>query len=52
MIARITLLDCTYLFSLNDYKKNDKAIYNHFKDKYVKKGKPWIRKEMKQEIIF
>ena len=31
-----TLLDYSYLFSLNEYKKNDKIIYKSFKDKYVK----------------
>ena len=35
MIAGKTL-DFTNLFSPNDYKKNDKIIYNYFKDKYVK----------------
>ena len=29
-------LDYTNIFSLNDYKKNDKIIYKYFKDKYVK----------------
>ena len=36
MIAGKTLLDYTNLFSPNGYKKNDKIIYNYFKDKYVK----------------
>ena len=36
MLAGKTLLDCTNLFSPNDYKNNDKIIYKHFKDKYVK----------------
>ena len=34
MIAGITLFDHTNLFSLNDYKKNDKIIYKYFKSKY------------------
>ena len=34
MIAGITLFDHTNLFSLNDYKKNDKIIYKYFKTKY------------------
>ena len=34
MFAGNTLLDYTNLFSLNDYRKNDKAIYKYFKDKY------------------
>ena len=29
-----TLLDHSCLFSLNDYKRNDKIICNYFKDKY------------------
>ena len=29
-----TLLGYTNLFSPNKYKKNDKVIYNNFKDKY------------------
>ena len=33
------LLDCTNLFSPNDYKKNDKIIYKYFKDKYGRKSK-------------
>ena len=36
MLAGKTLLDCTKLFSANDYKKNDKIIYKYFKDKYIK----------------
>ena len=36
MILGKTLLDYTNLFSPNDYKKNDKIIYNYFKDKYDK----------------
>ena len=35
-LAGETLLDYTNLFSSNDYKKNDKIIYKHFKDTYVK----------------
>ena len=34
MLAGKTLLDYTNLFSWNDYKKNEKEIYNYFKDKY------------------
>ena len=37
MLAGKTLLDYTNLFSLNDYKKNDKIIYKYFKDKYGKR---------------
>ena len=33
---RKNLLDCTNLFYLDDYKKNDKIIYKYFKDKYIK----------------
>ena len=31
-----------YLFSLNDYKKNDKIIYKYFKDKYVRRSKSGV----------
>ena len=34
ILAGKTLLDYTDLFSPNDYKKNDKIIYKHFKGKY------------------
>ena len=40
--CRKNLLVYTNLFSLDDYKKNDKIIYKHFKDKY---GKPWYLTE-------
>ena len=33
MLAGKTLLDYTNLFSLSDYKKNDKIIYKYVKDK-------------------
>ena len=43
MLAEKTSLDCTDLFSPNDYKNNDykyqtgyKIIYKHFKEKYHK----------------
>ena len=39
MPAVKTLLDCTNLFSLNDYKKNVKIIHKYFKDKYVRRYK-------------
>ena len=39
MLAGKTLLDYTNLFSLNDYKKNDKIICNYFKDKYGRRSK-------------
>ena len=42
MLARKTLLDYTNLFSPNDYKKNDKIIYNYFKDKYDRRSKPQL----------
>ena len=35
MFAAKTLLNYTNLFSLNDYRKNDKVVYKYFKDKYV-----------------
>ena len=31
LLAGKTLLDCTSLFSPNDYKKNEKIIYKYFK---------------------
>ena len=39
MLAGKTLLDYTNLFSLNDYKKNDKIIYKYFKYKYDRQSK-------------
>ena len=38
MLAGKTLLDYSNLFSLNDYKNNDKIIYKYFKDKYVEEA--------------
>ena len=45
MIAGKTLSNnYTNLVFSNDYQKNDKIIYNHFKDKYVKrKHNPWLQ---------
>ena len=39
MLARKTLLDCTNLFPPNDYKKNIKLIYKHFKDQCGRRRK-------------
>ena len=39
MLAEKTLLDYTNSFSPNDYKKNDKIIYNYFQDKYGRGSK-------------
>ena len=39
MLAGKRLLDYTNLFSMNDYKENDKIIYKHFKDKYDRRRK-------------
>ena len=39
MLAGKTLLDYTNLFSLNDYKKNDKIISKYFKGKYDRRSK-------------
>ena len=36
LFAGKIFLDHTNLFSPNDYIKNDKLIYNYFKNKYVK----------------
>ena len=33
MLAGKTILDYTNLFPQNDYRKNDKIIYKHFKEK-------------------
>ena len=35
MLAGKDFLDYTNLFTLNDYKKNEKIIYAIFNDKYV-----------------
>ena len=35
MLTGKPLLDYTNLFSLNDYKKNEKIIYRYFKDKLL-----------------
>ena len=43
MFAGRTLLDYTNLFSLNDYKKNDKIIYKYFKDKYGRTSKSGVQ---------
>ena len=37
-----TLLDLTNLFSLNDYKRNDRKIYKYFKDKYGRRSKSLV----------
>ena len=37
VIAEKTLLDHTHLFSLNEYKNNDKIIYKYFTDKFDKR---------------
>ena len=42
MLAGKTLLDYTNFFSLNDYKKNGKAICKYFEDKYGRASKPGI----------
>ena len=42
MLAGKTFLDYTNLFSPNDYKKNDKIIYQYFKDKYGKRHKSYV----------
>ena len=42
MLAGKTFLDYSNLFSPNDYKKNDKIIYNYFKEKYGRRCKPWV----------
>ena len=42
MLAGKTLLEYTNLFSLNDYKKNDKIIRNYFWNKYSIRSKSRI----------
>ena len=42
MLAAKTSLNYTNLFSLNDYKKNDKIIYKYFKDEYGRRRKSWV----------
>ena len=42
MLPGKSLLDCTNLFSSNDYKKNDKIIYKYFKDRYGRRKKSWV----------
>ena len=37
MLAGKALLDCTNLFSSNDYKKNEKILHRCFKGKYVRR---------------
>ena len=42
MLLRKILLDYTNLFSLNDFKKDDKIIYEYFKDKCGRRRKSWV----------
>ena len=43
MIAGKTVLDCTNLFSPNDYQKNDKTIYKYSREIYGRgKGTHWL----------
>ena len=39
MLVGNLLLDYTNSFSLNDYKKNDKIIYKHFKNEYIRRSR-------------
>ena len=39
MLAGKTLLYYTNLLAASDYRKYDKIIYKHFKDKYCRKSK-------------
>ena len=41
MLPAKTFLDYTNLFSLNDYKKNDKVICKYFECKYSRRSKSW-----------
>ena len=38
MLAGKYLLDYTNLFSLDDYKQNDKIMYKYFKDKHGRRN--------------
>ena len=40
VLAGKTFLDYTSLVSLNNYRKNEKIIYEYFKNKYGRKSKP------------
>ena len=51
MLSWKTLLDYSNLFSPSDYKKNEKIIYNYFKEIYQFSSLDF-KKKMKQEIIF
>ena len=42
MLAGKSLLGYTNLFTPNDYEKNEKIIYNYFKDKYGRRSKSWV----------
>ena len=42
MLVGKILLDCTNLFTPNDYKKNDKIIYKYFNDKYGRRSKSGV----------
>ena len=39
MLVGKTFLDCTNVFTPNDYKKNDKIIYKYFNDKHGRRSK-------------
>ena len=51
MLSWKTVLDYSNLFSPSDYKKNEKIIYNYFKEIYQVSSLD-LKKKMKQEIIF
>ena len=42
MLTGKPVLDYTNLFSLNDYKINDKIMYKYVKDKYGRGSKSWV----------
>ena len=51
MLARKNLLDYTNLFSLDEYKNNDKIIYKYFRMKKIDKRRKYILDEMKRNDL-
>ena len=49
MLPGKTLLYYTNLFSANDYKKNDKVLFNYFKDNMVEKASIGFRLRKTEE---
>ena len=51
MLARKNLLDYTNLFSLDEYKNNDKIIYKYFRMKKIDKRRKYILDEIKRNDL-